>query len=90
MATVTPLEVKRMIVEVLNLEETKAEDIGDEQPLFGEGLGLDSIDALEIGVALRKKYGVSVRAEDPEVKGHFRTVASLVQFINRSSQGEGR
>jgi acyl carrier protein len=79
----SPLDIKKLIVEVLDLEDLKPEDIGDEQELFGSGLGLDSIDALELGVALRKRYQVRIDAEDPDVKTYFRNVASLVALVNR-------
>ena len=51
------LEIKKMIVESLNLEDIKPEDIETNAPLFGDGLGLDSIDALELGIAMKKKFG---------------------------------
>ena len=51
-------DLKRLIVTALNLEDIAPEEIGSEEPLFGEGLGLDSIDGLELGVAIRKAYGV--------------------------------
>ena len=57
-------EIKEVIISSLDLEDVKAEDIVDSQPLFGEGLGLDSIDALELGVALKKKFGVKFSSEN--------------------------
>jgi acyl carrier protein len=80
---VSPLDIKKLIVEVLDLEDMKAEDIGDEDELFGGGLGLDSIDALELGVALRKRYQVKIEADDPDVKAYFRNVSGLVALVNR-------
>jgi acyl carrier protein len=77
------LDIKKLIVEVLDLEDLKPEDIDDDQALFGGGLGLDSIDALELGVALRKRYQVRIDAEDPDVKTYFRNVSSLVALVNR-------
>jgi acyl carrier protein len=77
------LEIKRMIVEVLALEDIKPEDIGDDAPLFNEGLGLDSIDALELGVALRKRYRIKLEANDASVRDYFRSVASLCQLVER-------
>jgi acyl carrier protein len=75
-------EIKRLIIESLNLEDVVPQDIDDESPLFGnEGLGLDSIDALELGVALRKKYNVTLEADDPNVKTYFRSVTSLAQWL---------
>ena len=75
------LEIKRLIVEALALEDVAAEDIGDDMPLFNDGLGLDSIDALELGVALRKKYRISFEAEDTTVREAFRCVASLARLV---------
>jgi acyl carrier protein len=79
----SPLDIKKLIVEVLDLEDLKPEDIGDEDELFGGGIGLDSIDALELGVALRKRYQVRIDAEDPDVKRYFRNVLGLVELVNR-------
>ena len=79
------LEIKRLIVEVLDLEDIAPEDIDDEAPLFGEGLGLDSIDALELGVALRKKYSIKLEANDTRAREYFRSVSSLASLVE--SQG---
>ncbi|REJ84384.1 MAG: acyl carrier protein [Acidobacteria bacterium] len=75
--------IKRIIIESLGLEGMTPADIGDEQPLFGdEGLGLDSIDALELIVVLEKDYGIVVDSEevDPE---SFASVAALEQFVQQ-------
>ena len=82
------LELKRLIVATLNLEGMAAEEISSEEPLFVEGLGLDSIDALELGVALRKAYGLKIEAVTEDIRRHFVNVRSLAQFV-RSQQGEG-
>lgn len=74
-------DVKRMIVEALMLEDVEAEEIEDEAPLFGEGLGLDSIDALELAIAIDKRYGVKIEAEDERNREIFRNVASLAAHI---------
>jgi acyl carrier protein len=80
--TTLKLEIKRLIVEALDLEDVAAEDIGDDIQLFGdEGLGLDSIDALELGVALRKKYQVQLEAGDAGNREHFRSVNSLARLV---------
>ncbi len=79
------LEIKQLIVEALDLEDIAPEDIDDEAPLFGEGLGLDSIDALELGVALRKKYRIKLEANDSRTREHFRSVSSLASLVE--SQG---
>ena len=70
-----------LIVEVLNLEDVSPEEIGPTQPLFAEGLGLDSIDALEIAVAIAQNYGVHLRAEDEETQAVFRDLRSLATYI---------
>jgi acyl carrier protein len=75
------LEIKRLIVEVLSLEDIRPEDIDDDAPLFNEGLGLDSIDALELGVALRKRYHIRLEANDAGVREYFRSVTSLCRLV---------
>lgn len=75
------LEVKRLIVSALKLEDLRPEEIDSEEPLFADGLGLDSIDALEIGVALRQSFGIKLEAATEEVKAHFANVRSLARFI---------
>jgi acyl carrier protein len=74
-------EVKELIVEVLQLEDITPADIDSEAPLFVEGLGLDSIDALEIGVALQKRYGITLSAESQETRRHFASVRALASMI---------
>ncbi|MCW2236392.1 phosphopantetheine-binding protein [Azospirillum canadense] len=78
-------EVKALIVDSLKLEDLRPEDIDSEEPLFVDGLGLDSIDALELGVALRKKFGLRIESVSEDIKAHFATVRSLARFI-RSQQ----
>ncbi len=74
------LELKKLIINTLKLEDMNPDDIEDDAPLFGEGLGLDSIDALELVVALEKTYGVFI--PDSEVgKKVFRSVNSLADFV---------
>jgi acyl carrier protein len=77
------LEIKRLIVDALGLEDIRPEDIEDDAPLFNEGLGLDSIDALELGVALRKRYQIRLEANDAGVREYFRTVSSLCRLVER-------
>lgn len=75
-------EIKTLIIDSLELEDLVAEDIGDDAPLFAdEGLGLDSIDALELGVALRKKYKVQLDKGDSRLREHFRTARTLAAFV---------
>ncbi|AJI57260.1 phosphopantetheine attachment site family protein [Francisella philomiragia] len=77
-------EIKKMIIEVLNLEDITADEIDANEALFGDGLGLDSIDALEIGVALKKRYNISLEVADEDVKKHFESVASLAKFVEEN------
>lgn len=79
--------IKRLIVESLKLEDLKPDDIASDEPLFVEGLGLDSIDALELGVALRKTFGLTIETVTDDIKRHFKTVQTLAQFV-RSQQKE--
>ena len=75
------LELKKQIIEVLNLEEMTPEDIDTDSPLFGEGLGLDSIDALELIVLLEKKYGIRL-ANPAEGKAIFKSVGTIADFVS--------
>lgn len=79
------LEIKEMIIDVLDLEDISPEDIMDDEPLFVDGLGLDSIDALEIGLALQKRYGVKLKADSEETKEHFASVTALAKLIESHS-----
>jgi len=74
-------ELKRLLIEVLNLEDITVEQIDSESPLFGDGLGLDSIDALELGVAIRRKYGVRMDADPEVMRQHFASIANLARFV---------
>lgn len=77
--------LKKQIVEQLNLAETKPEEIETDAPLFGDGLGLDSIDALELIVLLEKHYGI--RIEDPkEAKDIFRSVQTMADYIKKTAR----
>ena len=73
--------IKTLIVEALHLEDVRPEDIDSVAPLFGDGLGLDSIDALELGMALKKEFGLNLMVSDPAVKEHFRCVRALATLI---------
>lgn len=75
-------EVKELIIEALQLEDIGAADIDTDAPLFGDGLGLDSIDALELGVALQKKYGISLSGESDDTRRHFASVRTLAALID--------
>jgi acyl carrier protein len=76
---VTPLEMKKFIIETLGLEDIQPEDIGDDDPLFVEGLGLDSIDGLELDMALRKTFHLEAPSE-PGAR-HFMSVNALVAYV---------
>lgn len=81
MSDIIELNIKNLIVEALKLEDIRPEDIDSDEPLFGSGLGLDSIDALELGVAIRQRYGIKIETVTEEVKAHFANVRSLAKFI---------
>ncbi|KPG99103.1 MULTISPECIES: phosphopantetheine-binding protein [Pseudomonas] len=74
-------DIKLLIIDALGLEDISVDDIGDEQTLFGEGLGLDSVDALELGLAIQKKYGIKIDADAKDTRNHFTNVASLAAFV---------
>ncbi len=74
-------EIRDVILASVEVDGLARADLESEKPLFGEGVGLDSIDALEIGAALRKKYQVKFKANSDENRDHFRSVASLASFI---------
>lgn len=73
-------DLKRQIIEQLNLKDLKPEDIGDDQPLFVEGLGLDSIDALELIVLLQQEYKIKLASAE-EGQSVFRSVRTMAQYI---------
>jgi acyl carrier protein len=77
-------EVKELIIDVLQLEDITAADIDADAPLFVEGLGLDSIDALELGVALQKRYGITLSADSEETRRHFSSVRALAELIEKN------
>ncbi|KFA59507.1 acyl carrier protein [Gilliamella sp. Choc4-2] len=79
-------DIKVLIIEVLNLEDITPDDIETEAPLFVEGLGLDSIDALELGLAIKKEYGIVLSAESDETKKAFYSVKTLASFILSQKQ----
>ena len=73
-------ELKNAIIEALNLEEVKPEEIDNDAPLFGDGLGLDSIDALELIVLMEKRYGIKLK--DPSVgREIFRSIKVMARYI---------
>lgn len=76
-------ELKELIVEALMLEDMDAQDIDSDEPLFVEGLGLDSIDALELAMAIDKRYGVRIKADDEQNKAIFSNVKSLAAYVGQ-------
>lgn len=76
-------ELKEEIIEALNLEEMTPEDIDENDALFGDGLGLDSIDALELIVLLDKKYGIKL-ANPAEGKAIFKSIATIADYVNKN------
>ncbi|NOZ85106.1 MAG: acyl carrier protein [Deltaproteobacteria bacterium] len=82
------LEIKKLIVEALSLDDISPEQIDVNEPLFGEGLGLDSIDALEIAVALEEHFGIDVSDED-DIRSRFKDVASLANLVRQLKDEQG-
>lgn len=79
-------QIKQLIIDSLGLEDMAAADIGDTAPLFGdEGLGLDSVDALELGLAVQKTFQIQLDGEKDNLREHFGSVQTLADFI-RSRQ----
>ncbi len=74
-------DIKALIVTTMALEDVAADDIDSDAPLFNDGLALDSIDALELGLALQKRYGVTLAADSEETRRHFASVRSLAAFV---------
>ena len=82
-------ELKNLIVTHLMLEDVTAAEIDSDAPIFGDGLGLDSIDALELALAINKVYGVKIKADDERNGEIFRSVRTLAAFISEHRQPEG-
>jgi len=76
--------IKQLIIDVLQLEDITPDDIDPDAPLFVEGLGLDSIDALELGVAIQKRYGIILSANSEETRRHFASVRALSAMIDKN------
>ncbi|WP_299982209.1 phosphopantetheine-binding protein [uncultured Pseudoteredinibacter sp.] len=74
-------EIKQLIIDSLDLEDLSCEEIDSNEPLFVDGLGLDSIDALELGLAIQKEYGVKLDSDSEENRKHFANVKSLAALI---------
>lgn len=84
----TPIqyEIAQMIVEAVNLEDIELIDIDPNAQIFNDGLGLDSIDALEISLELNKRYGIKIKSGDKRVAEVFSSIAALADYVeeNRS------
>lgn len=75
------LELKQLIIETLDLEDVEPADIVDDEPLFVDGLGLDSIDALEIGLMLQVHYGINLKSDSEETRQHFTSIDALAGLV---------
>lgn len=82
-------ELKQLIIETLDLEDISADNIDNSEPLFIEGLGLDSIDALELGVALQKTYGIKLSADSEDTQKHFASINALTKFVDSYRTTDG-
>ncbi|WP_028455797.1 phosphopantetheine-binding protein [Chitinilyticum litopenaei] len=81
-------EIKLFVIETLNLEDVGADDIDSDAPLFGDGLGLDSIDALELGVGLQKRYGIKLQSDAAENRRHFASIRALAELVQAQRAGQ--
>lgn len=83
-------ELKVLIVEALNLKDIDVAGIDGSTPLFGGGLGLDSVDILELGVVLDERYGVRIKSDDDTHRQAFQTIGSLARLVARERATENR
>jgi acyl carrier protein len=74
-------EIKQLIIDCLDLEDIEHDDIDNAEPLFIDGLGLDSIDALEIGLAIQKRYGIKLKVDSEDTREHFSSINALVTLV---------
>lgn len=76
------IQIKELIIDSLGLEDITTDDIGDDMALFGDdGLGLDSVDALELGLAIQKKFGLQMESDSSQLREYFFSVNTLVNYI---------
>jgi len=75
------LELKQLIIDTLDLEDLEPADIIDDEPLFVDGLGLDSIDALEVGLMLQVNYGINLKSDTEETRQHFTSINALAALV---------
>lgn len=78
------LELKELIISGLNLEDISVDDIDENAPLFGDGLGLDSVDALELGLLIQKKYEIVINTKTANVKEIFANIRNLADYISKN------
>lgn len=78
-------DIKKLIIQTLKLEDLQPCDIARDAPLFGEGLGLDSIDALELGMALSRQYGIKLDREEGSTRNHFFSIKTLAHFVQQQN-----
>ena len=74
-------DIAGLIIETLALDHLKVDEIAVDQPLFGQGLGLDSVDALELALALQTRYGLKTASDSRDARRHFETVSSLAHYV---------
>jgi acyl carrier protein len=80
--TALETRIAQLIIDTLNLENMTASDIPPDRPLFGDGLGLDSVDALELALALQNTFGVRIEADVKDARQHFVTVGAMAAFVD--------
>ncbi|PMH44601.1 acyl carrier protein [Vibrio sp. 10N.286.49.B3] len=81
-------KIKQLIIDALNLEDLTVADIEADEPLFGDegGLNLDSIDALELGLAIKQEFGVVINGDDPQAREYFKSVRTLSQLVEQQAE----
>ncbi len=84
------LELKQMIIDTLDLEDIETADIVDDAALFVDGLGLDSIDALEIGLMLQVNYGINLKSDSEETRQHFTSIDALAALVESHGTRQGQ
>ena len=80
------VQIKQLIIDSLELEDISVDDIADDEPLFNEGLGLDSIDALELGMALKKKFNLEMSKDNNKNKKYFYSVKTIANFLRKQQK----
>ncbi|SDF17217.1 MULTISPECIES: phosphopantetheine-binding protein [Rhodanobacteraceae] len=79
-------DIARLIIETLALDHLTVNDIAADQPLFGQGLGLDSVDALELALALQTRYGLKIASDSRDARRHFETVHNLALYVKANGE----